>query len=120
MDEMDLVRKTIEANIDYEGLLWDHPADQDIFDGYVSLMSEACCSARESLRICGEDIPTAMVRRRFLEVNQEHILYVRDCLCFTSTPISNIKAYTLAALYNAPVTMDQYYAALVGRDLTRA
>lgn len=58
-----------------------------------------------------------MVRNRFLKLEREHIEYVRDCLCNTTRAIGNIKAYTLAALYNAPVTMEQYYAALVSRDL---
>ena len=31
--------------------------------------------------------------------------------------IGNIRAYTLSALYNAPVTMEQYYASLVNHDL---
>ena len=31
--------------------------------------------------------------------------------------IGNIKAYTMAALYNAPVTMRQYYTSLVSHDM---
>lgn len=116
MDEMRWVREEIRENIDYEGLVWDHPCDADIFDGYVELMTEACCSTRETVRICGQDIPTALVRSRFLKLEREHVEYVRDCLCNTTAAIGNIKAYTLAALYNAPATMGQYYAALVSRD----
>lgn len=40
------------------------------------------------------------------------MLYVQDRLCSVATAIGNIKAYTFAALYNAPATMGQYYAAL--------
>ena len=36
---------------------------------------------------------------------------------FPLSEVGNIKAYTLAALYNAPATMGQYYASLVSRDL---
>lgn len=116
MDEMRWVREEIRENIDYEGLILDHPDDSDLFDGYVELMAEAACSSRETVRICGQDIPTAMVRGRFLKLEQGHILYVRDCLCKVTSTIGNIKAYTLAALYNAPLTIEQYYAALVSRD----
>ena len=116
-DEMDSIREIIRENIDYEGLVWDHPTDSDLFDGYVELMVQAACSARETIRICGEEIPTTVVRSRFLKLGREHITYVRDCLCNSTAAIGNIKAYTLAALYNAPVTMGQYYAALASRDI---
>lgn len=118
MDEMRWVREQIQGNIDYEGLIWDHPCDADIFDGYVELMVEAACSTKEAVRICGQDIPTALVRSRFLKLEREHVEYVRDCLCHTTAAIGNIKAYTLAALYNAPATMGQYYASLVSRDMS--
>ena len=112
MDEMDWIRDEIRENIDYEGLIWDHPCDADIFDGYVELMTEAACSTKETVRICGQEIPTVLVRSRFLKLEREHIEYVRDCLCKTTSTIGNIKAYILAALYNSFVTMEQYYYSL--------
>ena len=117
MDEMRWVREEIRENIDYEGLVWDHPCDAGIFDGYVELMTEAACSTKETVRICGQELPTAVVRSRFLKLGREHVESVRDCLGHTTAAIGNIKAYTLAALYNAPATMGQYYASLVSRDL---
>ena len=120
MDEMDWIRDEIRENIDYEDLLWDHPCDSDIFDGYVELMTEAACSSRETVRICGQELPTAVVRSRFLKLNREHVEYVRDCLGHTTAAIGNIKAYTLAALYNAPVTMGQYYTSLASHDLVQS
>ena len=118
MDEMQWIREEIRKNIDYEGLVWDYPCDNDIIDGYVELMVEAACSTKQTVRICGQDIPAAAVRSRFLKLGREHILYVRDCLGNTITTIGNIKAYTLTALYNAPVTIGQYYATLVSRDFS--
>ena len=117
IDEMQWIREEIQEGIDYEGLIWDHPCDSDIFDGYVELMTEAACSSRETVRICGQDLPTSVVRSRFLKLNREHVEYVRDCLCNTTAAIGNIKAYTLATLYNAPVTMGQYYTSLASRDM---
>ena len=34
----------------------------------------------------------------------------------TSTKIINMRAYTLTALFNAPLTVDQYYENLVNQD----
>ena len=117
MDEMDTYRSLIQENIDYEGLLIDFPSDSDLIDGYVELMVEVCCSRKDFIRISGEEIPTGVVKSRFLKLNRDHITYVRDCLCATTTAICNIRAYTLAALYNAPVTMGQYYTSLASHDL---
>ena len=58
-----------------------------------------------------------MVKDRFLKLTQEHIIYVMDCMKNNTVLISNIKAYTLTALYNAPVTITQYYESLVNHDL---
>ena len=89
----------------------------DIIDGYVELMVEACCTSKDFLVIGGEKLPSGMVKNRFLKLTQEHITYVLDCMKNNTTLIGNIKAYTLAALYNAPATITQYYTSLVSHDL---
>ena len=45
------------------------------------------------------------------------VQYVMDCMKDNTTYVRNIKKYLLAALYNAPVTMDSYYTSLVSHDL---
>ena len=52
-----------------------------------------------------------------LKLDSEHIRYVMDCLDKNTTLIGNIRAYTLSALFNAPVTISQYYASLVSHDM---
>ena len=44
---------------------------------------------------------------------------ILDSLSQNTTLVKNIKAYTLAALYNAPTTISQYYASLVSHDLAQ-
>ena len=110
-------REQLKENIGYEQLCMDHPLDRERIDGYVELMAEVCCSGRESVRINQEHIAVEQARERFLSLDREHILYVLECMGKTTTLIGNIRAYTLSALYNAPVTIEQYYAALVNHDL---
>ena len=107
----------ILENIDYDILLERNPYDKDLLDGYVELMLEICCSTREFVCICGQDFPTEVVRSRLLKLNSEHISYVMDSLKSNTAKIGNIKAYTLAVLYNATVTMGQYYTSLVSHDM---
>ena len=119
MDEMDRYRELIKENIDFDLLLTEHPYDQETLEGYVELLVEVCCSRRDFIRIAGEEMPTGVVKSRFLKLNHEHIAYVLDSLSQNTTLVKNIKAYTLAALYNAPTTISQYYASLVSHDLAQ-
>ena len=45
------------------------------------------------------------------------VQYVMDCMKDNTTYVRNIKKYLLAALYNAPATIDSYYTSLVSHDL---
>lgn len=44
--------------------------------------------------------------------------YVFDCLRRNTTQVRNIRAYLLTALYNAPVTINNYYQAAVQHDFS--
>ena len=119
MDEMDRYRELIKENIDYDLLLTEHPYDEDTLEGYVELMVEVCCSRRDFIRIAGEEVAAGVVKSRFLKLNHEHIAYVLESLNQNTTLVKNIKAYTLAALYNAYTTIGQFYASLVSHDLAQ-
>ena len=114
---MDYYREQIKENINYDLLQHDYLHRMERIDGYVELMAETCCTARETVRVNGENMPAAMVWDRLLKLDREHICYVMDAMDANTTRIGNIRAYTLSALYNAPTTMEQYYAALVSHDM---
>ena len=108
-------RELLRENIEYDVLCLRY-GEQRV-DGIVDLMLETMLSKRPSIRIAGDDFPRTVVGSRFLKLRADHIGYVFDCLDRSTTKISNIKAYLLAALYNAPATMDSYYRAEVNHDL---
>ena len=83
----------------------------------LELMLEVILSKRPYIRIAGDDFPREIVKSRFLKINSGHLEYVFDCINKNTTKVGNIKAYLLAALYNAPATMDSYYRAEVNHDL---
>ena len=114
---MNHYREQIKENIDYDLLRMDYPHRMDRVDGYVELMAETCCTGKETVRVNGENMPAAMVWDRLLKLDREHICYVMDAMDANTTRIGNIRAYTLSALYNAPTTMEQYYASMVSHDL---
>lgn len=117
MDKMSAYRELIRENISYEILLQDNPYDKERLDGFVELIAEVCCSRRATTRINQDDMSTEVVKSRLLKLDSEHIRYVMDCLDKNTTLIGNIRAYTLSALFNAPVTISQYYSSLVSHDM---
>ena len=119
VDEIRQYRELIRMNIDYETLLAENPYEQDLIDGYVELIVEACCSKKNYIRVNQEDMPRDVVKNRLLKLDKEHISYVMECLRNNTTHVGNIRAYTLSALYNAPVTIDQHYISLVSHDMSQ-
>ena len=115
MDKMTIYQEIIKENIEYPYLAERY--GQERTDEVVDLMLETVLSQRPYIRIAGDDYPREIVRSRFLKVNYSHIEYVFDRLDKNTTKVRNIKAYLLAALYNAPATMDSYYRAEVNHDL---
>ena len=98
-------------------LTQDEKLDRDRLDELVELMVDTVCSNREMIRIAGDDYPAEVVKSRFLKIDSSHIEYVLERMRENTTYVRNIKKYLLAALYNAPVTMDSYYTSLVSHDL---
>ncbi|MBQ7680857.1 MAG: helix-turn-helix domain-containing protein [Oscillibacter sp.] len=114
-DALNRFRREIRENIDYE-LLWrEFDADPEIVTGYVELMAETC-AAKSPIHVNGQEISPKEAQKRFLSLNMNHILYVMECLRDRTHGIRNIRAYTLATLYNAPTTIEQYYETKVYRD----
>lgn len=117
MRERESYRELILENIEYDYLCRDDRLDRDMLDELVELMVDTACSRRETIRIAGDDYPAEVVKSRFLKLNSSHIEYVLDRMRENTTYVRNIKKYLLAALYNAPATIDSYYASLVNHDL---
>lgn len=115
--ERESYREIILENIDYDILTQDEKLDRDRLDELVELMVDTVCSNREMIRIAGDDYPAEVVKSRFLKIGSSHIEYVLERMRENTTYVRNIKKYLLAALYNAPVTMDSYYTSLVSHDL---
>ena len=110
-------RALLLKNIEYPILVQNNPADRIRLDELVELMLDTVCSKRSSIRIAGDEFPTEVVKSRFLKLEAQHIQYVLDSLKDNPPHIRNIKKYLLAALYNAPLTIENYYAAQINHDL---
>lgn len=106
--------KEIKSQINYSSLCRQY-TPEDV-DGVLELIVDTLSSTRQTVRIGGETIPISQVQNRLLSLEQSHLEYVFDCLHRNSTKIRNIRAYLLTALYNAPLTISQFYQAEVQHD----
>ena len=95
------------------------PDDEDTIYQIVDLLVDTCSTKRKMLRIAGDDKPTEVVRSRLKKLNVDHIRFVLGCLAENTSPVRNMKQYLLAALFNAPTTMNLYYQNKTNHDFAR-
>lgn len=115
MDERDSYREMILENIEYDIIAT--PSNKEQINEMVEIMLDAVCSSKDTIRINGEDMPQAVVKSRFLKLNSSHIDYAFDALKNNPSDIRNIRSYLLTTLYNASLTMDNYWTARVNHDM---
>ena len=117
MDEINTYKQIIKDNIDYDILVLNNPLQKAQLDEIIDLLTETVCTSKQYLTIAGDDYPTELVKSKLLKLNSEHIEYVIDSLQKNTSDVRNIKKYLLAALFNAPSTIDSYYTSQVNHDL---
>ena len=101
----------IKERIEYDIIKEQYPHDD--VESFVELMVEVQHYNSATIRIGRQDIPNSFVKRRFRQLEREHIEFVLDSMRENTNQIKNIKAYLLTALYNAPITIGPYYSAMV-------
>ena len=118
MDEADTYMALIRENLEYEHhMKYDRHGDREMYEEIYETICDVVCVKRKAVRINGEDYPYRLVKARFLKLDSSHAAYVMDCMRNTATKITNIRAYLITALYNAPATMNHYYQQEVQHDM---
>lgn len=117
ISEMEAYTEIIKENISFEDLLVAYPYEQETIEGIMQLILETVLNKNELMVIASNTYPVALVKSKFLKLNYSHIQYVMDCFKSNTSKVKNIKKYLLAALFNAPSTMDSYYRAEVNHDM---
>ena len=117
MKNRKLLEEYFSHSLEIDLLLRLYPDDEDTIYQIVNSLVDTCDSKRKFIRIAGDDKPAEVVRSRLKKLNADHIRFVLDCLSANTSPIRNMKQYLLAALFNAPTTMQLYYQNKVNHDL---
>lgn len=118
MDDVNAYIELIKDNIEYEHhMKYDDWQNKALYEELFAVICEVVCVKRTTIRIAGEDYPYEPVKSKFLKLNSGHLEYVIGCMHDTNTKITNIKAYMVTALYNAPSTINHYYQQEVQHDM---
>ena len=118
MDETSAYMALIRKNLEYEHhMKYGQYGEKEMYEEIYETVCDVVCVKRRTIRINGEDYPYELVKSRFLKLNSGHVEYVMGCMKETTTKITNIRAYLITALYNAPSTMSHYYQQEVQHDM---
>ena len=120
MDGLTLYREyeeIIKENLEYDIQIKNYPYDKRMIDEIVAVMTDVMVSKSGTVRISGDDKPIEVVKSRFMKLDSSHLDYIMDQLHNNTNKVHNIRAYLLATIYNAPVTINNYYSALVNHDM---
>jgi hypothetical protein len=115
-DSREQYREYFREKLAIEDLKERYPYDRETLDGIEELILDVVCSGKKTIRVQGENFPAGVVKSRFMKLRFDHIEYVMEQLQKTTTDIRNIRQYIIAALYNAPCTIDSYYRQAVRHD----
>ena len=117
-DERTRLESYFMQSLEVDLLLRACPDEEDTIHQIVNLLVDTCATNRKLLRVAGDDKLAEVVRSRFMKLNADHIRFVLKCLAESTAPVRNMKQYLLAALYNAPTTMQLYYQNQTNYDLS--
>ncbi|MDO5396344.1 MAG: DUF6017 domain-containing protein [bacterium] len=117
MDKILAYRQLIKQNIEYDILCQKLNGNIGMLNEIVDIITETVCTTREYLTVASEERNAETVKSKLLKLNSEHIEYVIDCMRNNTTDVHDTRKYLLAALFNAPSTIDSYYTLKVNHDM---
>ena len=115
-DDRTLYHEYFARQFAFDSLVASCPDDEDMLREILELLVDTVCSKRRLIRIAGDDKPAEVVKAQLMKLNSDHLRFVLMCLKENTTLVRNMRQYLLAALYNAPLTMNNYYTARVQHD----
>ena len=98
--------------LEFDQLIEKYNMQEDLLYEILEIMVDVVCSKRKTIRVSGDDKPIEVVRSQFMKITREHIEFIMHCMKENTSKIKNMKQYLLATIYNAPLTMGNYYSSL--------
>lgn len=112
-DELEKVRK----QVDYDCLIIDRKKDKEIIDNLIDLVAEVNLSTRDSYIINGEPLPPVQIKQRLSRIDMDIMKSILDKIKTVNKPVTNVKAYLITTMYNAPATFETELDMQVRQDM---
>lgn len=115
--DRDMCMCMVRANIDYPSLAVRNPHNVDQINEMVAIMADVMMMPDNAeITVGGNQLSAGVVKSQLQRLRSNHIEYVLDSMSGSAAPIRNIHGYLLTALYRAPLTLHNHYAAQVACD----
>lgn len=101
-----------KLQIDYDAIWMDRPFDREQLKEIVAIAVDVLTSRAETIRVNREDRPAPVVQRIYKRINKSTVEYVMDSMQKCGSKANNIRAVIMTALYNAAMTVNNYFANL--------
>lgn len=119
MSDITELKKSVMEKIDADTLKQRFPYSKDLIDQTANLIVDVLSDDVDYYIIGGARKKPELVKNQFRNLEYRHVAYVIDSLKTVTNDIRNIRQYLIAALYNAPLTIDAHYESQVNHDLYR-
>lgn len=116
----DAYDRYLDGQLQLEVLRQEYPLQQKMLEEIKSLILSVLMTDAPTVRVRKQNMPTAVVKSQFMKLDADHIRMVMDGLTKTTTQIKDVRQYLLAAIYNAPDTIDTYYQLRVNHDMAQS
>ena len=109
--------EAVRNHIDYASLVIRNPHNVDQINEMVAIIADVMMMpGNTEITVGGNQLSVGAVKSQLQRLGSNHIEYVLDSMSGSAAPIHNIHGYLLTALYRAPLTLHNHYAAQVACD----
>ena len=107
----------VKKQVDYESLIIDRKDDRDTVDDIIGLIVEVNLSNKDSYHINKEIVSSIMLKQRLSKIDCDIMKSILDKIQLVSSPVTNMQAYLLTMMYNAPLTFGAELDMRVRQDM---
>ena len=106
-----------KERLEFDWLMESYPYDRAMITEIFDLIVDTVCTKKDTIRVAGDNKPSSVVKSQLMKLDHSHVEFVLNGMKENTTQVRCIKQYLLASLYNAPLTISNYYQSLVNHDM---
>ena len=106
----------VKENIGYDFLNSENPSAEKRIDEILQIIIDVIISERDYFVINKERVPAAILKKKFLQLDEDHIEYVLSSINNYTKEITNVRNFLISSLYNALHSLDTYLTTKFNQD----